>query len=203
MRKVRGNGPSSRVERRRYKANHWLNWAIGIVSLLILAIGCIILISVFHSSSTDQSATPSQSASSTQNGNHNKHSNNNHSSSDPSGTGSGSDSRSDNGQVSNDAGSQTGSSAQDSSSPDTQSADESHQASYDIGSPDWNAQVQAISEATRIPQDSMTIHWLGNGGSPNSSLARVSPRGKQSSIYVVHLVYRNGHWQADNVKTPQ
>jgi hypothetical protein len=184
------------MEQRRNKADHVLNWMIGIISLLILAIGCIILIVVFNTS--DQSATASKSGvSSSQTASSDSSSQQRQSSSASSSDaqGSQSSSSSDQDQVSNES---SAASSASSSSP----ADSSHQTSYDIGTPDWNAQVKAISDATGIGVDTMTIHWLGNGGSPNSSLARVSPKSDQGSVFVVHLTYSNGKWQADHVQKP-
>jgi Protein of unknown function (DUF1510). len=188
MRNHRGNGASSRTEQRRNKADHVLNWMIGVISLLILAIGCIILIVVFNQSSQNPSQTaesPSQSQSS---GSSQQSQSGSSSSSESQSSSSASSSQ----QVSNDSTSSAASSA----------ADSSHQTSYDIGTADWNAQVQAISDATGIAAGNMTIHWLGNGGSSNSSLARISPKSAQGSVYVVHLTYSNGKWQADNVQKP-
>lgn len=193
MRNHRGNGASSRMEQRRHKADHILNWMIGVISLLILAIGCIILIVVFNTSSQHPAAQTSGSSPAAQSQSAGSSSQQSQSSSSDSQS---STSSSSSGQVSNDG---TSSAAASSSAA---AADSSHQTSYDIGTPDWNAQVKAISDATGIDAGSMTIHWLGNGGSPNSSLARVSPKDAQGSVYVVHLTYRNGKWLADSVQKP-
>jgi cytoskeletal protein RodZ len=186
MRSQRGNGDSSsRVEQRKSKGDRLLSWTIGIVSLLILAVGCIILISVFHTSPSSNNAASSHSqAQSSEN------SNSQENSSDQS------SSESESSQASNDD-----ESSSESSSSATES-DENHQASYEMGSADWNAQVSAISAAIGIDEANMTIRWLGNGGTPNSSLARVAPKNNQNAIYVVHLIYKDGKWQADNVKKP-
>ncbi|GAY76308.1 YrrS family protein [Sporolactobacillus inulinus] len=187
MRSQRGNGYSSRYEQRKSKMDRLLSWTIGIVSLLILAIGCIILISVFHTSPDSKPAASSEPQSSTQ-------------SSESKSSDSSSDQSSD---ESSQAANDEGESSTDSSSSSAESgSDESHQASYEMGSADWNAQVRAISEATGIDEANMTIRWLGNGGTPSSSLARVSPKGDANAIYVVHLIYKDGKWQADNVKAP-
>ncbi|RYM05274.1 DUF1510 family protein [Sporolactobacillus sp. THM7-7] len=203
MRKGRGSGISSRVERRKNKADHLLNWAIGVVSLFILAIGCVILISVFHISPSDKTATTQQSHQNSKMDHKNETQSSSNASSDPSG---GTDSESDNDQTdSREAGKVPNEEENDQEASDSsaQDADESHQASYDMGSPDWNAQIAAIAKATGIDADRMTVHWLGNGGTPNSSLARVSPKDDQSAKWVVHLVYKDGKWQADDVQPPQ
>ncbi|MFX3616008.1 MAG: YrrS family protein [Sporolactobacillus sp.] len=181
MRNHRGDG-SSRFEQRKSRADRLLNWTIGIVSLLILAVGCIILISIFTASSPNRSAD--QAAKTSQSQSHKSSTSSSRAAKDSS-------------KVSNDQ-----SSSSSISSESSESSDENHQASYDKGSADWNAQIQAIAEATGIDQNQMTILWLGNGGSPNSSLARVAPKSASNSVYVVHLVYQNGKWQADNVRKP-
>ncbi|MDD9147632.1 MULTISPECIES: YrrS family protein [unclassified Sporolactobacillus] len=196
MRNTRGNGFSSRVEMRKNKTNRWLNWTVGIVSILILAVGCIILISVFSTSSADKTASQSNH-SSVQSGTNSGTSNN---STSASSGGTGSDQVSNSESASSSASGTAASSS--ASSAASQSADESHQASYDMGSADWNAQVKAIAGATGIDQGNMVILWLGNGGSSNSSLARVASKSAQSSVYVVHLIYQNGKWQADQVQKP-
>lgn len=183
------SGASSRAEQRKNKTDRFLNWTIGIVSLLILAVGCIILIAVFNTSNPRPAAQPASSLAQTSASSSQAKGSDNSSSGDSSQSGSS--------QVSNE-----GSSGSTSSSSSSTVSDENHQASYDIGTADWNAQVQAISGATGISVSDMTIHWLGNGGSPNSSLARVSPKSSQTSIYVVHLIYQGGKWQADNVTKP-
>ncbi|GGL40672.1 YrrS family protein [Sporolactobacillus putidus] len=192
MRNTRGNGSSSRFEMRRNKSDRWLNWTVGIVSVLILAIGCIILVSVFSTSSADKTASQTHSAQSGMNSGTSNKNKSGGTSARSNGTGSN--------QVSN---SERAASSASSSSAVPQNSGESHQASYDIGSADWNAQVTAIAGATGIDQNNMVILWLGNGGSPNSSLARVASKTAQSSVYVVHLIYQAGKWQADQVQKPQ
>lgn len=182
MRNHRGYG-SSRFEKRKSRTDRMLNWTIGIVSLLILIIGCFILITVFHATSSNSSASSSVSSKQQSQSTATHRSKKAKSS------------QSQSGEVSNN---------ESSSSVDSSSsvADQNHQASYDQGSADWNAQVKAISDATGISSDQMTIRWLGNGGSPNMSLARVSPKSTPNAIYVVHLTYKNGKWQADSVQKP-
>jgi cytoskeletal protein RodZ len=53
---------------------------------------------------------------------------------------------------------------------------EPHQKSYDDQSQDWKEMVQAISYATNIPEDEMTIFWLGNGGGPDLSKGTVQSK---------------------------
>ncbi|MBY6035376.1 YrrS family protein [Fictibacillus nanhaiensis] len=56
------------------------------------------------------------------------------------------------------------------------SQSEPHQKSYDDQSQDWKEMVQALSYATNIPEDQMTIFWLGNGGGPDLSKGTVSSK---------------------------
>lgn len=53
---------------------------------------------------------------------------------------------------------------------------EPHQKSYDDQSQDWKEMVQALSYATNIPEDEMTIFWLGNGGGPELSKGTVQSK---------------------------
>jgi cytoskeletal protein RodZ len=53
---------------------------------------------------------------------------------------------------------------------------EPHQKSYDDQSQDWKEMVQALSYATNIPEDEMTIFWLGNGGGPDLSKGTVQSK---------------------------
>ncbi|MFT8870963.1 MAG: YrrS family protein [Sporolactobacillus sp.] len=178
MRSQRGDG-SSRMERRKGKADRILKWIIAAVSLLILAVGCAILISVFRAAAPSAGSSVQRSSSTASH------------------TVSSSSSKS--GKKKHHISKKKPSS---SSALSQTTADADHQASYDEGSADWNAQVTAIAKATGLDQSQMTILWLGNGGAQNSSLARVCPKGQSSQVYVVHLIYAGGKWQADNVKKP-
>ncbi|MFT8362053.1 MAG: YrrS family protein [Sporolactobacillus sp.] len=179
MRNHRGDG-LSRVDNRKSRTDRVLNWIIGIVSVLILVVGCFILITVFRASSSNSSASAGTSSKQQVEKTQSKKTTH---------------SKQDSGEVSNDA-----SSSSEASSSSVSDAD--HQASYDQGTADWNAQVAAISSATGISVSQMTILWLGNGGSPNMSLARVAPKSSSNSVYVVHLTYKGGKWQADSVQKP-
>ncbi|EIT85280.1 hypothetical protein A374_11070 [Fictibacillus macauensis ZFHKF-1] len=65
-----------------------------------------------------------------------------------------------------------------------------HTKSYDKGSTDWDEQLKALSYATGIAQDEMTLLWLGNGGGPDRSLGRVLSK-KDGSRYEVQLQWEN------------
>ncbi|WLR49946.1 YrrS family protein [Bacillus tianshenii] len=76
-----------------------------------------------------------------------------------------------------------------------------HVTSYEKGSKDWNEMLQAVERATGLSQDEMVVWWLGNGGSPNSSTATVSPEDK-SQTYRVLLQWVEGQgWKPVRVET--
>ncbi|MFJ5965399.1 DUF1510 family protein [Bacillus sp. NPDC093026] len=45
----------------------------------------------------------------------------------------------------------------------------SHTATYDSKSEDWKEMLKAMSYATGIPEDQMTVIWLGNNGGPQDA----------------------------------
>ncbi|UQZ93680.1 YrrS family protein [Bacillus safensis] len=45
----------------------------------------------------------------------------------------------------------------------------SHTATYDSSSKDWKEMIKAMSYATGISEDQMTVLWLGNNGSPQDA----------------------------------
>ncbi|TCP32293.1 uncharacterized protein DUF1510 [Scopulibacillus darangshiensis] len=208
---------ASRSSRNKKKADKVLNWAIGIVSVMILVIGGIILISLLKP--TDQSASTNNSheeqhnpqTSADQKSNDGSSDDNNGKSNDEQSNVSNDDSSSDVSaddsnadQKDKNANKEDADKANKEEDSKTQEdvPDSEHRASYDKGSSDWNAQVAALSEATGIPSGNMTIFWLGNGGGPNSSLGRVSAKNTPNKKFIVHLVYKDGQWQADNVQKP-
>ncbi|MGE6629147.1 YrrS family protein [Bacillus sp. NPDC077027] len=44
-----------------------------------------------------------------------------------------------------------------------------HTATYDSKSKDWEEMIKAMSYATGIPEDQMTVIWLGNNGGPQDA----------------------------------
>ncbi|WP_137788791.1 YrrS family protein [Bacillus sp. E(2018)] len=80
---------------------------------------------------------------------------------------------------------------------------EPHTKTYDDGSQDWNEMVQALSYATSIPQDQMTIFWLGNGGGPDLSKGTVQSKadGKKYDV-MLQWVPEKG-WQPTSVTPVQ
>lgn len=219
----------SRISRKKKKGDKVLNWSIGVVSVLILIIGGIILISLLKAPS-NQSASQNGSNNQTQSAkqtakskksnssNTNDSSNNTMASNSSGGSSSSSNSGSSSKGSSSKGSSSNGSSGNGSSDngqanknsnsqPATASTSENvpashHTASYSEGSADWKAQVAALSQATGISPDQMTIWWLGNGGGPNASIGRVSAKKSPNQKYVVKLVYKDKHWQAEDVQKP-
>jgi hypothetical protein len=53
---------------------------------------------------------------------------------------------------------------------------EPHEKSYDDQSQDWKEMISALSYATNIPEDQMTLFWLGNGGGPDLSKGTVQSK---------------------------
>ncbi|TDL34466.1 DUF1510 family protein [Jeotgalibacillus sp. S-D1] len=62
-----------------------------------------------------------------------------------------------------------------------------HVSSYDEGTVDWNEKVKALSYATGINADNMTVWYIGNDGSPQKSVGTVSESGKPNEKYRVYL----------------
>ncbi|KZE66945.1 hypothetical protein AWM68_19950 [Fictibacillus phosphorivorans] len=83
------------------------------------------------------------------------------------------------------------------------SQSEPHQKSYDDGSQDWNEMVQALSYATNIPQDQMTIFWLGNGGGPDLSKGTVQSKADGSKYDVMLQWVPEKGWQPTSVTPVQ
>ncbi len=80
---------------------------------------------------------------------------------------------------------------------------EPHQKSYDDGSQDWNEMVQALSYATNIPQDQMTIFWLGNGGGPDLSKGTVKSKADGAKYEVMLQWVPEKGWQPTSVTPVQ
>ncbi|GGH89030.1 cytoskeletal protein RodZ [Pullulanibacillus pueri] len=190
---------ASRSERRKNKGfDRFLNWAIGIVVVLIVLIGGYLLFNILHSPDTEASTT------STNNKSHEAKSDDTQdkakSDSEAKGTESQDDSEN---VVPNDASQNPddGSSATDSDDQSNEDSgggpkgpwkpigttqSEPHQTNYDEGSVDWNERVKALSYATGISEEDMTLIWLGNGGAPDKSLGKVKDK-QTGKIYDVIL----------------
>jgi cytoskeletal protein RodZ len=80
---------------------------------------------------------------------------------------------------------------------------EPHQKSYDDQSQDWKEMIQALSYATNIPEDQMTIFWLGNGGGPDLSKGTVQSKVEQVKYDVVLQWIPEKGWQPISVTPVQ
>lgn len=80
---------------------------------------------------------------------------------------------------------------------------EPHQKSYDDQSQDWQEMIQALAYATNIPQDQMTIFWLGNGGGPDLSKGTVQSKVDGAKYDVVLQWIPEKGWQPTSVTPVQ
>lgn len=80
---------------------------------------------------------------------------------------------------------------------------EPHQKSYDDQSQDWKEMIQALSYATNIPEDQMTIFWLGNGGGPDLSKGTVQSNTEKIKYDVVLQWIPEKGWQPISVTQVQ
>lgn len=196
-------GLSRSSRKKDQRLDRFLNWAIVIVVVCILVVGGYLLVSILktpdqatsaggHKTTQKKDATPKDNAS--------KDTTNN--TDDQTAADSNSDTA-----TQNDDSNDNSTQADDSSNTDTSSTDgsydtsggspsgpwhpigtsqaEPHQKSYDMGSTDWNEQVKALAYATGIPEDQMTVKWLGNGGAPDKSLGKVYSKEDRSKVYDV------------------
>lgn len=75
-----------------------------------------------------------------------------------------------------------------------------HVSSYDPGSVDWVEKEKALSYATGIPQDNMTVWYIEGNGGPQKSIGTVTEKGG-STAYRVYLQWTDGQgWQPTKVE---
>ncbi len=75
-----------------------------------------------------------------------------------------------------------------------------HEAVYDQNSVDWQEMLKAISYATGISADNMTVWFLGNNGGPQSAAGTVSEKGG-STKYRVAIEWVDGEgWKPMKVE---
>ncbi|AZB43712.1 DUF1510 family protein [Bacillus sp. FJAT-42376] len=70
-----------------------------------------------------------------------------------------------------------------------------HTTVYDKGSADWKEMTKAMSAATGIPEDNMTIWFLGNNGSPNDAKGTISPKNSSEKYQVTLRFIENEGWK--------
>jgi Domain of unknown function (DUF1510) len=75
-----------------------------------------------------------------------------------------------------------------------------HVSSYDPGSQDWQEKVKALSYATGIPENNMTVWYIEGNGGPQKSIGTVTEKGG-STAYRVYLQWTDGQgWQPTKVE---
>jgi cytoskeletal protein RodZ len=75
-----------------------------------------------------------------------------------------------------------------------------HTATYDSSSKDWKEMLKAISSATGVPEDQMTVLWLGNNGGPQDAKGTIMDK-ESGEKYRVEITWedRNG-WKPTKVE---
>ena len=75
-----------------------------------------------------------------------------------------------------------------------------HTATYDSSSQDWKEMLEAISYATGVSKDNMTVIWLGNNGSPQDAKGTI--RAKDTGVkYQVAITWVDGKgWKPTKVE---
>ncbi len=74
-----------------------------------------------------------------------------------------------------------------------------HVSSYDESTQDWKEKIKAITYATGLTEDQMTLWFMENGGGPDKSIATVTSK-DQSQIYRVYLRWEDGKgWKPSRV----
>lgn len=195
----------TRLEKR--KQNRFLNIAIGLVVLLIVVVA-------FNLFSGDENETATTNE--TEQTADKKETNNNDNSIEMEKDDSGSDSNKEDSENKEDTDEEAESEKTETEAeqpagggpegpwePIGTSQSEPHQKSYDDGSQDWNEMVQALSYATNIPQDQMTIFWLGNGGGPDLSKGTVQSKADGSKYDVMLQWIPEKGWQPTSVTPVQ
>jgi len=191
---------SSRKHKSRF--DRFLNWAIGIVIVLIVVIGGYLLINILNSPS--DTASKQNMTSSKSEGRHEKAEKHQHQRKDKSsidstqaveGQSQGESSQSsDSGSTTAD-GTENGPALTGPWKPIGTSQSEPHTTNYTEGSVDWNERVKAMSIATGISEDDMVVVWLGNGGAPDKSLGKVHAKGGNQTYDISLQWVTDKGWQ--------
>lgn len=207
---------SSRLNRRQEKKqDRFLNWAIGIVAVLILIVGGFLLMSIHKSPSDNKTGSyiPKDSQQKSSQSKESSVSNNSNDSSSTNTNNSGSSQSTSTGDSSNQSNTTTDPTSTEQTSSDSSNTalsgpwqpigttqQEPHHKSYKKGSTDWKEMRKALAYATGIKDSNMTVWWLGNGGGPDLSLGKVSKKGDPNKKYEVHLKWvTNKGWMPTSV----
>lgn len=70
-----------------------------------------------------------------------------------------------------------------------------HAATYDKNSVDWNEMLQAVSYATGVGTDDMTVWRIGNNGGPNKAVATISSKTDKKKYRVQIDWVENEGWK--------
>ncbi len=75
-----------------------------------------------------------------------------------------------------------------------------HNPSYEEDSADWKERLKALSYASGIPQDQMTLWWIEANGSPQSTVGTISNK-NGSEVYRVYLDWVDGQgWKPTKIQ---
>ncbi|MEM1502246.1 DUF1510 family protein [Domibacillus sp. 8LH] len=75
-----------------------------------------------------------------------------------------------------------------------------HTSSFETDSTDWQEKEQALSYATGIPQENMTV-WYISGNGPQAAIGTVSPKSNQDEAYRVYIEWVDGEgWTPTKVQ---
>ncbi|MFK2824449.1 DUF1510 family protein [Bacillus sp. B190/17] len=74
-----------------------------------------------------------------------------------------------------------------------------HTSSFDTSSVDWQEKTAALSYATGIPQEEMTV-WYISGDGPKGAIGTVSPKSDKNDAYRVYISWVDGEgWKPTKV----
>ncbi|AME08010.1 YrrS family protein [Bacillus siamensis] len=76
-----------------------------------------------------------------------------------------------------------------------------HAATYDSSSEDWSEMLDAISYATGVSKDHMTVLWLGNNGSPQDAKGKVLDKTNGKKYQVTITWEDKKGWKPTKVET--
>ncbi|OAH56087.1 MULTISPECIES: DUF1510 family protein [Bacillaceae] len=75
-----------------------------------------------------------------------------------------------------------------------------HTSSFEMDSTDWQEKVKALSYATGIASDDMTV-WYISGNGPKGAIGTVSPKADQNDAYRVYIEWVEGQgWKPVKVQ---
>ncbi|WIL35579.1 YrrS family protein [Bacillus stercoris] len=75
-----------------------------------------------------------------------------------------------------------------------------HAATYDSSSQDWAEMLKAISYATGVSTDNMTVLWLGNNGSPQDAKGKILDKATGNKYQVTITWVNKKGWKPTKVE---